>query len=306
MKLEKLKIGATIPVQKYGNIIPEIEISSEDRGEDLLGAGMNIIKELFLKYSEVGALEEKDFIPSVAQLMTSFNEEGVRIEFEPVNHIYTHEQKKLVSSTEYIKRFYKPFDVETISSVLESKWGVPQKVIKDLWEKNGEVTSEFGNLVDKALGYYENLKSFGEVISSKQEVEENYCLPKHPILRKIVRDFYYMVKDDGAKILTQVLLTNIKLGICGTADRIKIIDLDKKICRVQDYKVNIEAEKIDKAHKASEPFSELPANKITKYQLQMSIYANMLEASGWSVEGLDVFVYEEDWKHFELPVLKVV
>jgi hypothetical protein len=32
----------------------------------------------------------------------------------------------------------------------------------------------------------------------------------------------------------------------------------------------------------------------------------MLENSGWKVEGLDVFVYEDKWRKFELPVLKVI
>lgn len=307
MKIDRVKIGAVIPVQRYGNLQPEIEISSQDSGEDLISAGMNVVKELFLKYSEVGGLEEKSFIPSVRMIKKSFNEPGVEIGFEPIAHLYTDDKdKKLINATDYIKKFYKPFDVDTISSVLESKWGIPAKVIKDLWDANGNTTSSLGNLIDETLCYYEKFKDYGEVISSKQGVESNYCLPKHPILRKIVEEFYTLVKDGNSKIETQVLLTDIKNGFCGTADRLKIIDLDKKICRVQDFKVNIEADKVDSKLKVLSPFNDLPANKISKYQLQLSFYANLLQASGWTVEGLDVFVYEDIWRHFELPVLQVI
>lgn len=302
MKIDKVKIGATIPTQAYGNIMPEIEISSDDGGEDLINAGMVVIKDLYKKYSEKGELLER--IPlSVALEKKSFNEDVV-IEFEPESHTYRHNGKILKGVTDYVKTFYKPFDADTISSILESQWGVPQSIIKKYWEVNGDLTSLFGDVVHKTLEHFEKFKDFGEIISSKKGDEKNYCLPKHPILRHIVEEFLKLPMKQGT-VFTEVLVSSMELGMCGQADRILVIDKDKKICRVQDYKVNIESEKIDKSLKAKEPFNSLPANKLTKYQIQMSIYANFLQRSGWSVEGLDVFVYEDNWKHFELPVLQV-
>lgn len=304
MKINKIKIGATIPVQKYGNIIPEIEISTEDRGEDLIGAGMSVIKNLFSKYSEAGELTEKEIV-KLGLCINSFNEEGIKIEFEPVSHTYFYQEKQLTGVTEYIKKFYKPFDTETISSILESKWGIPKKVIEGMWKINGDITSDFGTVVHKLLEYYEKYKSFGDIISSKQQIEDNYCLPKHPVLRKIITEFLLMPQQKG-EVVTEALVSSIKDNICGQADRIKIIDKDKKICRVGDIKVNINSEGVDKKYKILPPFETLPSNKLSKYQLQMSVYANMLQKSGWVVEGLDVYVYEDGWKYFELPVLKVI
>ena len=77
-------------------------------------------------------------------------------------------------------------------------------------------------------------------------------------------------------------------------------------CRIQDFKVNIGAEDIDKNLKPLKPFSELPATKLTKYQIQMSIYANMLEKSGSKVEALDAFVLDEKWTYYQLDILKVL
>lgn len=305
MKVEKIKIGAVIPVQQYGNIQPEIEISSDDTGEDILAKGMDVIKGFFDKYSEKGGLVARETV-SVGELIKSFNEEGVEILFDPIAHTYHYNSKQLISATEYIKKFYKPFDADTISSVLESKWGVPQKVIRDLWDSNGEITSLFGNVVHRALEFYEKFKDWGDIISSQQEEDENYCLPKHPVLRDIIKGFLELNKGETGQVVTEVLLSDVKSGVCGTADRLVILDKEKKICKVKDYKVNIDSEKKDKSHKPSEPFNELPNNKITKYQLQMSLYANLLQRSGWVVEGLEVYVYEDIWKKFELPVLKVL
>lgn len=304
MKIDKLQMTAVIPVQQYGNIQPSIELSEVDFKEGT-EFGLSYIRDLFSRFSEKGGLTEHDVVLSKLT-RKSFNEDGVDIEFEPVAHTYTYQGKPLVGATDFLKKFYKPFDVDAISSILESKWGIPQQVIRDLWEKNGEITSDFGNLVDKTLCYYEKFKSYGEIISSQQKEEKNYCLPKQPFLLKVVEEFYALVKDGDAKIITQVMLSSVKDGVCGQADRIRILDEQKKICRVQDFKVNIDAEKVDKKLKVLAPFDTLPANKISKYQLQLSLYANMLQKSGWTVDGLDVFVYEDTWKHFELPVLQVI
>lgn len=302
MKVDSIKIGATIPTQSYGNIQPEIILSDVPLQEGI-DTGMKFISGLFEKYSEKGGLVPKEVIKA-SGIKKSFNED-VEIEFEPIGHTYAYKGKALQGVTDYIKKFYKPFDAETISSVLESKWGIPAQVIRDMWKEGGIVTSEFGTVVHKTLEYFEKFKSYGEVVSSQQKEELNYCLPKHPILRDIVLGFM-AIDNAGGTIVTEALVSNVETGICGHADRIKILDEKKKICRVQDYKVNIESEEIDKKYKVLAPFDKMPANKITKYQLQLSIYANLLQKSGWKVEGLDVFVYEKEWKHFPLEVLQVI
>lgn len=304
MEVKKLAMTAVIPVQKYGNLQPSIEISVES-GEfkEANDFALKYINDLFTKYSESGGMTEGEVILSKLT-KKSFNE-GIDIEFEPVGHTYTKDRKPLQGVTDYVKRFYKPFDADTISSVLESKWGVPAKVIKDLWEENGELTSVFGNVVHRALEFYEKFRDFGDIISSQQQVQENYCLPKHPILRQIVKGFLEIPQRPG-KVITEALVSNVAFGICGHADRIKILDEEKKICRIQDYKVNIDSDVVDKKYKVLAPFDTLPSTKLSKYQLQTSIYANILQKSGWTVEGIDIYVYEETWKHFELPVLQII
>ena len=303
MKIDKITITAVIPTQQYGNLQPGLEITDVDAKEGM-EFGIGYMKELFSRFSEKGGLTEHDIVLSKLT-RKSFNED-VDIEFEPVGHTYTHKGKTLQGVTDYIKKFYKAFDADTISSVLESKWGVPQQTIRDLWEMNGKITSELGNLIDKTLEYFDKFKSTGEIISSQQKEELNYCLPKHPILRKAVTEFYELIKDQKGTVKTQVMISDIENGICGQADRVLVLDEEKKTCRIQDYKVNINAEEKDKGHKVLAPFDHLSPTKLSKYQLQTSIYANMMQKSGWVVEGIDIYVYEDTWKHFELPVLKVI
>lgn len=236
----------------------------------------------------------------------SFNED-VEIEFEESTHRYFHNGKQLTGATDYIKKFYKPFDADMIAQASAKSWGVDKNDVRSLWDSNRDLTSGFGTIVHKALDHYNKFKSTGDMISFMRGDENNYCLPKHPILRSIVTGFIEQCTASPEAITySEVLLSNVEKGICGQADLILVLDPEKKICRVQDYKININSEELSSSHKPLPPFSSLPANKLTKYQLQMSIYANLLELSGWVVEGLDVFVYEDNWKFYSLPVIKVI
>lgn len=303
MKIDKLTIGAVIPVAQYSNLQPSIELSEVGVAEGTEFA-MDYIKELFAKYAEKGPLTAKDIITATG-IKKSFNESGVEVNFEPISHTYTYQGKKLQGATDYIKKFYKEFNATGVAESLKDKWDLPAETIKEIWEESGKLTSAFGTLVHNALEFYHNHKEDGERISEAKGEEENYILPKHPILRDIVQGFVNIDKRKG-KIVSEVLITNIAQGFCGHADAIEIIDLDKKICRVGDFKININSEDTDKNLRVLPPFEKLESNKLSKYQLQMSIYANMLQASGWQVEGLDVWVYESEWKHYQFEVLKVI
>jgi len=302
MKVEKISIGATIPCMQYGNLTPTIELEDVSV-EDGLEFAMTHIKKMFSKYSEKGELKENVVIEATGT-KKSFNE-NIEIAFEPINHTYHYGDKKLISATEYIKKFYKPFDAETISAVSAKAWGVKQQDVKDLWDENGKLTSQLGNVIHKALETYDRFRELGQTINSNRELDGNYALPKHPIIKSAIEGFIAINKTTG-EVIPEALITDIKNGFCGHADRILITDKKKKICKIQDYKINIDAEEIKSSDKPLAPFNTLPANKITKYQLQLSFYANMLEQSGWKVTGLDVFVLEDKWKHFALPVLKVI
>lgn len=233
----------------------------------------------------------------------SFNE-NIELDYDKIGHIYLYLNEELKSVTDYIHKFYKDFNIDMVAKYCAKLWEEDPQEIADLWESNGKVSSEFGTAIHDSLEHYERYKELGERISLKRDEEENYALPKHPILRKIVKDFVSINTIKG-KVLTEVLVTDIANKLAGRADRIVVIDEDKKICRIGDYKINIESEKKDSNLKIKD-FEMLPNNKISKYQLQLSIYANMLQKSGWAVSGLDVYVYEDEWKYYPLEVLNIL
>jgi len=307
--LKTIGFKATIPVVQYGNIMPEIVLETKDieKGTKI---GMDYIEGLFAKYSEKGALKVSEISTAVSTTikLKSFNEEGVEVDFDPIAHTYTYNGVRLQGATTFIKQYYKEFDSKMIAEASAKAWGVDAGAVERLWNSNGDTAGEFGTLLHKLLEHYEENKELGETIfknklTSKSPIEENYAMPKHPILKQIIKGFLEVDGTTG-KLYREVLITDVKRGYCGQADR--LIVTGDKTAIIEDYKINVDSEKEDKNNKAKAPWDILPANKISKYQLQMSIYANMLQATGWNVTGLKVYVLEDKWLPFDLPVLNVI
>ena len=306
--VSRLEIKATIPTRQYENIQPLIEFKDIDlqKGTEI---AMKHIIEMSAKYGEKGAFKINDEVPTPAGTTTtvkikSFNED-VEIDFDPVNHSYSYEGKSLISATKLTSTFYKPFDAEKIAVICAKAWDVPKEEIIALWDSNGSIANELGTLIHKALEHTEIHGPNGLKISKIKKDKVNPAILKHPLLKGVIDGFNKLYKEQKIEgvVHTEVLITDVKGGYCGQADRL-IAGATK--CRIQDFKVNIGAEDIDKNLKPLKPFSELPATKLTKYQIQMSIYANMLEKSGSKVEALDAFVLDEKWTYYQLDILKVL
>ena len=303
MEIKSYKMSAVIPVMSYGNIQPSIELEGGTL-EESQDFAMTHIKDIFARFADQ-PLKESDLVSSESVKIVSFNEEGVVVDYKPNPvHEYSYEGKKLVGATSVVSQFTKSFDAKAISKNCEKPWGVKAEAIQEMWKSNGDVSSDFGSAIHKALEHYFNFKTRGEVIQTRTEKEVNPAMPKHPILRGIIEDFEELNSFRG-EVLQEVLVTDIKNGRCGQIDRLLIVDKTKKVCRIQDYKVNVGAEEITSSHKLKAPYEKLPANKLSKYQLQMSVYAKILQNSGWTVTGIDAFILDDVWSHVMFDVIDI-
>ena len=65
-------------------------------------------------------------------------------------------------------------------------------------------------------------------------------MPKHPILRQIIKGFLDVDQTTG-KLYREVLITDVKRGYCGQADRLVVTG--DKTAIIEDYKINVDSEK---------------------------------------------------------------
>ena len=284
-KITRLTTSETKEGLKTPDLI-DVEVEYQVEGKECLTEGHNII--------------EKE----------SITEPGVIIDFNETLHRYIVRKtgKILTGGTTRIKKYLKGFDKGAMLPRCEKAWGVAADAIEAIWKRKGDNAALFGTAIHNALETYELYRASGDIIQqAKKDCEENYALPSHTILKNILLDFIHEARpiesDYGVQeIIPEALITDVETGSCGLIDRLMIINKKKKICRIGDYKVNMEVEK--RKDKILAPYGKLPANKLGKFTLQLSDYAAIMEKHGWTVLGGDVFVLGEDgWKHYPLELV---
>lgn len=295
-KIKQFSIKATIPTGSYANIQPEIVVET-DSVEDAKRVAMPHIKSMFAEYSDAPLKSKGEPV-----LLKSFNED-VSIQFDPISHSYLYNDQPLMSASGFVKKYTPEFDRLGLSKKYSAVWEVTQDELLNLWDNNGKVSAGFGTAIHAVLEHYFKNREMGVKILSKSKKKVNPALPNHPFLQKLILELEQLDTEQGTE-LQEVLVSNVEKGYCGLVDKLKILDVQKKLCRVQDYKITYDISK--NGEKLLAPFNELSPTKLSKYQLQLSFYANLLQMSGWEVEGLDIFNYDGSWSRHKLEILNVI
>ena len=204
------------------------------------------------------------------EMLTSFNEKGVVVEFYPVAHQYWIGDRRMESVTRCKGTMYKPFLSKLISGNCVKSYHLEQKEILGMWDLNGNCASSIGSGFH---GYMEIHQNFRSRINP-EKIEKT--LPKIKAFRDVVTSFPWT--DD--LVHTEVLVTDVKAGLCGLIDRDVEIN---NVHRIEDYKFNAEWDVKDNKHK-NLLFPALPHTKLSGYLVQESIYADMEERAGLIVD----------------------
>lgn len=272
----------------YGNLRPTFEL--EDEGDTELA--LSELAKMWQRFGE-SPLKDKGHAPggnggvlkpNGAEVVTFT---GEKILWHEDTHTYTDMSGNvLLSGSKYAAKFSPKFPKEIVLPKSAKKWGVHERSIDEIWTAKGAVSIDFGNAVHKALELYHRYQVEGEIIQKVDSLEENYVLPSQPYLRRMVLRF---LEKFGSNAMPEVIVSDVANGMAGTIDRLEVIDLETKRCRVGDYKSNTNIKKA----------------KIVEYQKQLSFYAHILKNHGWTVDGLDLFYLDEneDWVKKEMEVL---
>ena len=252
---------------------------------------------------------------------------GKNIEIQEVNG-----HKRLegyLSGSKFPEQFYAEFDKEGILKAIQAKHELTDAQVKEveaMWEINSQVSTNFGNSVHYAMENYDRnfelgdkLKSVKKFKTKPDEVGENKALNRNPFMQKIVKDFNDKFGGDYIRF-NEEFIWDKGLKLCGSIDRIKVIDLKKRIIRIQDFKTDADVHET-KYQKTDSPFYPLTQGTAPKmgktlldyHWLQLSFYAFILQREGWKVEGLDVYWVngeklangENPWEEFSHDVIDI-
>jgi hypothetical protein len=251
-----MKYTFHVPTQQYGFL----EIEGEDLKE---------MEQIYNKYAEfpIDFSKKGNFVKYI-----TFT--GEEVLYDKDKHLYTDlEGNALLSASKYAQRFEKPFPKEIMLPKVAQKFGVDEKIIDSMWGNNGNISRTFGNALHYTLDQYFKYKDHGT----------EYHLPKHPFLKRMLDTL-----PEFKSMITEPMVSLVKEKLVGQIDAMEVLDSEKKVCNIVDWKSDVSVEK-----------------NLVKHQRQMSFYAYILIQHGWTVEKLKVCNYVEDWKVFESEVLPV-
>lgn len=189
------------------------------------------------------------------------------IEFEPTKHIYTVKKtgKKLISVSTLIHNYCKKFDeFGFIIKKCAAKEGITVEQLKARWDKKRDDSCDRGHLWHEQI---ENFLLTSKIING----------PDKDIVKKVKKK----IKFEGI-VYPEVLVYSTDLMICGTADIVEYFPETNEII-IKDWKTNESLWK-KSYNKLLYPLNHLNDNQITKYSLQLSLYAYLLELRGFIIK----------------------
>jgi len=248
-----------------------------------------------------------------------------------------------LSGSAFPKQFYEEFNTdEAIDRILtayypkanDDKKADIKKALLEMWDINRIASTSYGTAIHAALENYDRFYKLGDktktvkVLKTKTNVGPNKALSKNPFLSKIVLDFHEKFGGDYIRLNEEFIWTH-EAQLCGSIDRVKVIDATKKIIRIQDFKTDGDVhepkyqipesifrgvgKKAIKEGKKEKP-NTVEDTLLGLHWLQLSFYAHILtKYYGYTVEGLDVYWLnpvklckgENAWEEFSHDVIDI-
>lgn len=297
MKISQLKIGATINTGAYSNIQPEVTVDIHD-GDDIERAkaeAMKHITGLWNKYAAEGSELKGDVAGIVERKAVKCFVTGTTAYFDPVSHTYINEKGELYTSgSVYAGSFEHEFNKHLILPKSAAKLGVDEQTVDEYWQSKGDVATTFGTALHQAIEHFGMYHKLAE--------KDGKPLGIHPTLLPIVEAFFKDRMDEDARY--ERFVADDRNMRCGFIDRLVITG--NKRCIIEDYKTNGDLYKKGQPAFLKAPYSFLPNMPVGRYTIQLSFYKAIMEAAGWTVDGLRIHWWNgKEWETIDIKPVEI-
>jgi hypothetical protein len=218
-------------------------------------------------------------IDNITRIRQEINACFNNLKFDEESHSYTLNNKKLISTTTYLKRFSSEFEPyltakRMADSYNKKRIATPERSYTYYlyrWKHISEAATNMGSAVHNYAEY--NYPDFIDSPSNKQE--------------QGVIDFFNDLDSKYVVLFLELRMYIEKYLKAGTADII-LYNKDTGNIVIADWKTNgSNLHQVYNTRKLKEPFSDLWECDLNKYSLQLSDYKNMIELNtNYKVEDM--------------------
>lgn len=275
VRIKDITVSAVIPTAQYANITPAITVEVDDDIEQAKALAMQHIVGISQKYAEAGKA-----LPSMKATANAKRIEclvGGSVLYDDVAHVYTNEQGDVyLSGSKYASQGEPEFNLDGIAGAMGKKFNADTDAIKEMWKLKGDVSAGFGTAIHAAVQLYEQYSKLAESIDKTTNLHD------HPVLKEAVEKF--ISAHRGEEVINEPMVVSHERKWAGQIDRL-VITGDKR-CIVGDIKTN----------------AELSKKKLTTYWKQLKFYGTIMEDAGWTVDSLEIYHYDGNWKTIKEPM----
>jgi len=202
---------------------------------------------------------------------------GKEIFFNEEKHLYTDAKgNKLTSVTQLIKKYTPQFDpTGEIIKKYAKKHGTTVEEVRKQWDKKRQDSCDYGTKLHASLEHF--------ILTGKIKQDENkFWVEKFEAQRPKVKF-----------LQSEVILADFDLMIAGTTDLICF--KNDSVIKIIDFKTNEKLEKYNRfGNKMLYPLDNYYETNFFGYELQLSIYALLLEKMDFFVESAEIFHFNRN------------
>jgi len=201
------------------------------------------------------------------------------IKFYHKSHKYKYGKDELTSVTRFISKFFPEFEAKELAKKLASfPWAKKQGKTMRTFLKEWKETAEVGTKI------HEYMENYCKNTMQECDFEEILANKEYKVQRGIEWLDKFLESKKKYILLPEALVYDIPNKLAGTVDLIVVEEnedpVDKPYITLIDWKSNTNFTKNYDNQNGKEPISHLPNTKLSKYTLQLSMYAYMLEQQG--------------------------
>lgn len=283
MKVKELTVTAVIPTAQYANLQPSVTVEVDGDYEEAKKEAMAHIAQFSQQYAEDGKVISDGSATTIKRkIMKPFIGQD-DVLFDPVEHVYTDKDGNVFQSgSQFAKKFEHEFNTDVIVPVYAKKFSITEQEVRDFWRAKADASTTFGTALHQSLETYGKFKPLADELNTP---EKPVLIGTHPTLLPIVEQFFTPERL-AENAIYEPFVADTQGRRCGQIDRLVIVDREKKICDIEDYKTNADLYKQGQRKFLKAPYDTLPNQPVSIYTIQLNFYRAILEANGWTVRNL--------------------
>jgi hypothetical protein len=218
-----------------------------------------------------------------------------RVEFNEEEHKYSIEGRELISSTRFIGQFFKAFDVNGISK----RVALARRKKGELGPKGKPITArdvkkEWKHATDMGTHVHMLIEKYIKRVIGMEDIDNVKAFNGVQFFDRLTRGL------NKPHVDTEKIIYSEKLGIAGMIDVMithqNADNPSERYVTLLDWKTNkkLDIKKDIFKRGGEKTLDNVRDDKYSRYTLQLSLYAYMLELIGYKINNLIVVHLQED------------